>query len=243
MPFAYYRRLNAAQKRTYRQSDAVRSIPLGDLTTLRALVEQLGVALETGKQRSVGQASRALVHAMCDQLEISRTKVVVHRQRPRNDWGELHGFYTLEPGKTPQIELWMRTAANARIVAFKTFLRTLVHEVGHHIDLMHLHLDDTFHTEGFLARESSIVRQLLPRATDESTPKKRAQRQGPRSVKSDSPWLFDPNAQPRGSACAGAASRTRRASATAVGAARSVRSQVVTGRVSDVDARIHEDYS
>ena len=36
--------------------------------------------------------------------------------------------------------------------SYKTFLRTLVHEMGHHLDYQLLHLEDSFHTDGFLAR-------------------------------------------------------------------------------------------
>jgi hypothetical protein len=42
----------------------------------------------------------------------------------------------------------MRTAAKRQVVAFKTFLRTVVHEVGHHLD-------------GFYKRESSLANALL----------------------------------------------------------------------------------
>jgi hypothetical protein len=55
----------------------------------------------------------------------------------------------------------MRTAANANVVKFRTFLRTLLHEIVHHLDVTLLGFDDSFHTEGFFRRESSLVRQLL----------------------------------------------------------------------------------
>jgi hypothetical protein len=57
----------------------------------------------------------------------------------------------------------MKTAAHARVVRFRAFLRTLLHEVVHHLDVTLLGLDDSFHTEGFFRRESSLVRQLLPK--------------------------------------------------------------------------------
>jgi hypothetical protein len=47
-------------------------------------------------------------------------------------------------------------------VAFKAFLRTLLHEVGHHLDYHYLKLADSFHTEGFFKRESSLFHQLVP---------------------------------------------------------------------------------
>jgi hypothetical protein len=61
-----------------------------------------------------------------------------------------------------RIRVWMRTARRADVVAFRTFLRTLLHELCHHLDFEVLGLDRSFHTEGFFRRESSLVRQLVP---------------------------------------------------------------------------------
>ena len=55
-------------------------------------------------------------------------------------------------------------------MAFRTFLRTLLHEVGHHLDYEHLRLADSFHTEGFFKRESSLFYQLVPRESPGGTP-------------------------------------------------------------------------
>ena len=170
VPFAFYRRLSAAQKRTYRASDAVRSIAIPNVELLMPLAASIEAALTSEKQRAVGGACRARVNALCDRLEIPRPKVIVRRQRPRSDWGELHGLYTWVPGETPTLEVWMRTAANARIVSYRTFVRTLLHEFAHHVDVTHLKLEDSFHTEGFLARESSLMRQLVPAARKPAKP-------------------------------------------------------------------------
>ena len=56
----------------------------------------------------------------------------------------------------------MRTARHKRVVAFRTFLRTLLHELGHHLDYDLLELKDSYHTEGFFKRESSLFKQLVP---------------------------------------------------------------------------------
>ena len=60
----------------------------------------------------------------------------------------------------------MRTARKGRVGAFRTFLRTLLHELLHHLDYEVLELGDSFHTEGFFRRESSLFRQLVPRADE-----------------------------------------------------------------------------
>ena len=68
----------------------------------------------------------------------------------------------------PEIEVWMRTVAHGRVVKFRTFLRTLLHEVCHHLDATLYEMAESFHTHGFYARESSLVEQLAqtPRLGD-----------------------------------------------------------------------------
>ena len=55
----------------------------------------------------------------------------------------------------------MRTAQRRQVVAFRTFLRTFVHEVCHHLDYELYELRESFHTQGFFQRESSLYRQLM----------------------------------------------------------------------------------
>jgi hypothetical protein len=57
----------------------------------------------------------------------------------------------------------MRTVHYRRVVAFRTFVRTLLHEVCHHLDYAHFRMADSLHTEGFFQRESSLFYQLVPR--------------------------------------------------------------------------------
>jgi hypothetical protein len=60
------------------------------------------------------------------------------------------------------MSLWMRTAKHKRIVAFRSFLRTFLHEFCHHLDYHLYNLPDSYHTEGFYKRESSLFHQLVP---------------------------------------------------------------------------------
>ena len=68
--------------------------------------------------------------------------------------------------ETAIIKLWMRTAKNQRVVAFRSFLRTLLHELCHHLDYELFKLEETFHTEGFYKRESSLFYQLVPKTAE-----------------------------------------------------------------------------
>jgi hypothetical protein len=75
----------------------------------------------------------------------------------------MHGLYEYGAGRPqPVITVWMRTAQRRQPVAFRSFMRTLLHEVVHHLDYQHLHLADSYHTEGFYKRAESLYRQLVP---------------------------------------------------------------------------------
>ena len=164
MPFAYYDRLSARHRAIYRKSDASPSLVLPQAERLRPLVEGLRQALEREDRRDVEAAAAGLGLALARHLALPPVSVQVLAVRPSAGWGELHGLYTRDERQTPRIQLWMRTARHRRVVAFRTFLRTLLHEMGHHVDYELLRLEDSFHTEGFFKRESSLFRQLIPEA-------------------------------------------------------------------------------
>jgi hypothetical protein len=160
--FSYYDRLTAAQKATYRKSDSVPVIPIPDPPALAHLVVDLEIALGSAKRVRVAAAATALSDALLTRLGAPKVKIHVREVRPQIEGGELHGLYTFATEKkAPKLEVWMRTAAHAKTVKFRTFLRTLLHEIVHHLDVTLLELDDSFHTDGFFRRESSLVRQLL----------------------------------------------------------------------------------
>ena len=162
MAFAYYDRLTCAQQRIYRQSDAVTSIPLPGTASLRSIVDHLARALARGNRPEAQAAAGELVAAITAQLSVPPLNVEVLLARPARRWGELHGLYSpARKGRSAGVTLWMRTARQKRVVAFRTFLRTLLHELCHHLDYTHLGLPDSFHTEGFYKRESGLLRQLI----------------------------------------------------------------------------------
>ena len=163
MPFAYYHRLTANEKKIYRRSDqiAVINLPKGKLCT--SIVKELARALKQEDREKAQTQAQSLVNTIADGLNVSRVRVTVLQTRPSNEEGELHGLYNpQENKKIPRVTLWMRTAKRRQVVAFRTFLRTLLHELCHHLDYTLLGLEETFHTEGFYKRESSLLHQLLP---------------------------------------------------------------------------------
>ena len=164
MPFGYFARLSPRNQRIYRQSDGIAQVLLPRADLLFPFVGLMREALDGDRRPAVEAAAGRLVHGMTQMLEIPPVQVHVLAVRPSLRYGELHGLYTNDPPRPPHIQVWMRTAHHRRVVAFRTFLRTLLHEVGHHLDYTHLKLADSFHTEGFFKRESSLFYQLVPKA-------------------------------------------------------------------------------
>jgi hypothetical protein len=162
VPFPYYERLSPRNKAIYRQSAAVTDVRLPRAEALWPFVLELRAALERDDRLGVQAVANGLCRSLTEMLEIPRVAVQVLAVRPSAGWGELHGLYTQDDKDGPRIQVWMRTAHHKRVVAFRTFLRTLLHEIGHHLDYHHLKLADSFHTEGFFRRESSLFRQLVP---------------------------------------------------------------------------------
>jgi hypothetical protein len=163
MPFAYYDSLSAEAKRTYRKSDALKRIAVPDLEPLVAIAKSMAPVLESGDRAGVERICQALVDGLNARLATPPVVVRVLERRPADSGGELQGLYEPDEvtGGAARISVWMRTAQRIQIVKFRTFLRTLVHEVCHHLDYELFKLAETFHTEGFYARESALMRELL----------------------------------------------------------------------------------
>lgn len=171
--FGYYRRLSAKDRAIYRRSDAITSLALHDPPRVGLPCDAIEAALREDDRRAVQRASQALSRAVCEDLGVSVVPVRVLARRPADATGELHGLYERHEDGRTLIRVWMRTAAHERVVAFRTYLRTLVHELCHHLDYEHLRLADSYHTRGFFQRESSLVRQLrpAPEIADEGEPR------------------------------------------------------------------------
>lgn len=163
VPFSYFKKLSADQKRVYRKSDEIISLLLPDAQSLHPFIMQLESALSGDKQPLIEELCRRIASGMTSQLHIPQVRVRVLAVRPAGAWGELHGLYEAAEGRaSAKITLWMRTVKHKRVVAFRSFLRTLLHELCHHADYELIKLSDSFHTEGFYKRESSLFHQLVP---------------------------------------------------------------------------------
>jgi hypothetical protein len=169
VPFAYYARLTRTQQRVYRQSDDIPSVSIPGSAELRPLVEAVADALAAGDRTRLQAAADRLLAEIALRLRVPPLRSRVLAVRPSHHWGELHGLYNgASGGRVALVSVWMRTARRHEVVRFRTFLRTLLHELCHHLDYELLGLPDSFHTDGFYRRESSLLRQLLPAAGAEA---------------------------------------------------------------------------
>jgi hypothetical protein len=161
MPFAYFDRLSAARKVVYLRSDAIERIALPPGPPLTRVVAQIEQELLAERRKQVELAAQALLSDLTQRLKVPPVRVKVLTVRPSGNWGELHGLYEPEEdGTSALITVWMRTVARKQVVAFRTFLRTLLHELCHHLDYELYKFPETFHTQGFYKRESNLMTQL-----------------------------------------------------------------------------------
>ena len=161
---AFFYRLSGRAQRTYLKSDSIERFELAPTPAARNALDALMRVLETGNLAATATCARALTAEICRALGAAPVNVEVRGVRPRNTRSELHGlFYPYDPRRRtpPYIVLWMRTAQRHDVVKPKTFVRTLMHEIGHYLDYALLRLEDSYHTQGFFKRESSLVRALF----------------------------------------------------------------------------------
>lgn len=157
-------RLTRTQQREYDRSNAVSAVPLRVTARCARAVQLLEWALGQGDHPRVQRVAEVICDEICGALRVAGLRVQVKQVRPSDSRGELHGLYH-SAGRAQVISVWMYTAKRGQVVAYKTFLRTLIHEMGHHLDYELLKLRDSFHTDGFFKRESSLVNQLVAAAS------------------------------------------------------------------------------
>jgi len=158
---SWYRRLPPALQRIATASDRVPALPLRAGPALRGAVAGLPEALATGRASEVQALGQWIADGICGALGVPTVRVQVALRRPPLRGGELQGLYTSANGRGRDvIKVWMLTAKRGQVVAFRTFLRTLLHELCHHLDYTLLELRDSLHTQGFYQRESSLFHAL-----------------------------------------------------------------------------------
>jgi hypothetical protein len=170
-------RLTPLQQRIYDRSAAISSVPLRPTSQLFSATQALEAALTTEEEQRVHSHAQTVVNLICIGLSVRTIRVQIQGVRPSNQRGELHGLYTQYAGgsENDSIQVWMRTAKRGQVVAFRTFLRTLLHEVCHHLDYVYFNLRESYHTEGFFQRESSLFYAVTKQPTTETAERPPAQ--------------------------------------------------------------------
>jgi len=161
---AFFYRLPPHAQRCYLESDSITSYEFVPDAAVSRSVAALTRILARGNAADTESAARKTAGEMCRMAAVPAVAVDVREVRPKNARGELHGlFYPADPRKRtpPNIVLWMRTAERREVVKARTFVRTLMHELVHYFDYSVLKLEDSFHTRGFFARESYLVRTTI----------------------------------------------------------------------------------
>ena len=165
MVFGYYSKLSRTQKAIYRKSDLLEIVPLPQVVAYEQELIYLRKSLEEEERKQLESVANVLMNALATDLGAPAIDVKVLDSRPSNDTEELHGLYEpMEANRKARISVWMRTAKHRKVVAFRSFLRTLLHEFCHHLDYEVFMLEESFHTEGFFKRESSLFKQLMGEA-------------------------------------------------------------------------------
>lgn len=158
-------RLSPTQRAEFDASDAATAVRLRIVPRLARAVSLLPLALsarygdEREQRRKVRKVAQVVCDEVCRALGVPSPQVVVKGKRPVRRDGEYHGLYESE-GDAHCVTVWIYTAKRRQAVAPRTLLRTLAHELIHHLDFHKLGLSESFHTDGFFKRESSLVRQL-----------------------------------------------------------------------------------
>ena len=127
----------------------------------RELTGRLIASTSAHEREALGQK---LLDNICRALKISRTRLRVSDERqPHKLRGgklayKLYGVYYCE---NAVIEIANLTSIRKQVVAGKTFLDTLIHELMHHIDRKFLRIPSTPHSPGFYERIEDLKAKLM----------------------------------------------------------------------------------
>ncbi len=127
----------------------------------REFTRKLIASTSANEREALGQK---LLDNICGSLKIPRARLRVYEERqPHKLRGgklayKLYGVYYCE---NAMIEIANLTSIRKQVVAGKTFMDTLIHELMHHIDRKFLRIPSTPHSPGFYARIEDIKTKLM----------------------------------------------------------------------------------
>ncbi len=149
----------------------------------RELTGRLIASTSADEREALGQK---LLDNICRALKISGTRLRVSDERqPHKLRGgklayKLYGVYYCE---NAVIEIANLTSIREQVVAGKTFLDTLIHELMHHIDRKFLRIPSTPHSPGFYARIEDLKAKLMRKKGKEEPSPQETAWQRPKDLK------------------------------------------------------------
>jgi hypothetical protein len=147
---------NAQARRDREQSNAVLEMKVEISPEMTAAAGRIRRALAARDPSLVMAASLAFVDALCDSAKVPRVPLRIIPQRKRSGRAGFHG------GCGPKfITVYLRAARAGRFITFRTFVKTVCHEVCHHYDWKVLGLANSLHTKGFARRVDILCRHVL----------------------------------------------------------------------------------
>lgn len=154
-----------SQKKDYQKSltTKIDSLTHEKLKSLHVAIRLLGEALKEGNEDAIQEISNETIAELNLIYNLPPLKVYTGgKRRMTRSGGQYYGEYRTNGKKEKKhsTSVYSRTAKNQKYVAPKTFLRTLIHEWGHHYDKHKLGLKNTYHTKGFYERINTIYEQL-----------------------------------------------------------------------------------
>ena len=165
------RKFSLVEQQDYADSNAKTEVDFKITPSMRRKVGDLAVWLAEGDQSRVKETTQMVLDLLCDAAEISPTKLKLKDtadSRIKGDKLIMKLYGTCEPDGT--ITVAFRTAVRHKVFAFKTFLRTVIHEYVHWYDHRKLNLGASFHTSGFYQRVRDLYTQLLPDPSENVKP-------------------------------------------------------------------------
>ena len=148
----------------------------------RELTSRLIASTGAREREALGQK---LLDEICRSLKIPRAhlRVFAERQPHKLRGGKLaYKLYGVYRCDSAVIEIANLTSIRKQVVAGKTFLDTLIHELMHHIDRKFLRIPSTPHSPGFYARIEDMKTKLMRTKGGERTSPQEAAWQKPENL-------------------------------------------------------------
>ena len=152
MRFGYYDRLSPARKKIYRRSDGIAALGLPAGLDLGATVARIEAALRDDERATVQRECQNLIDALVAGYHVPRVPGAHPGRAPGRRLRRAAWPLRARRGEAPAARSPPGCVPRSRrqVVAFKTFLRTVIHELCHHLDYELFALEETFPYRGLL---------------------------------------------------------------------------------------------